>query len=132
MQADSSHSARPKKARLWKDKFREAFRGIKLGIRGHSSFYVHFFAAALVIAMGLALECDWFDWCFLLGSIGIVFTAELFNSALETVFHGLDADTKSRIHGALDIAAGAVLTASMTALAIGAIVFIRRAWIFFR
>jgi diacylglycerol kinase len=115
-----------KKPRPWSEKFREAFRGMKLGIRGHSSFYIHFFFAALVIAMAAVLECGWVEWCVLLMCIGMVFTAELFNSAIETLFHGLDAESKNRIQGCLDIAAGAVLMASITASVVGGIVFIRQ------
>ena len=33
--------------RSWGAKFAAAFRGIKLGVRGHSSFFVHFFFAAI-------------------------------------------------------------------------------------
>jgi diacylglycerol kinase len=80
------------KRRLWRDKFRESLRGIKLGIRGHSSFFVHFFFAALVSATA--------------------------------IFHGLDESTQPRVRHSLDIAAGAVLLASITAAVIGAIVFL--------
>lgn len=115
-----------KKPRRWREKFREAFRGVKRGVRGHSSFYVHFFFAALVVAAAIVLDCGWVEWCLLLGCIGMVFTAELFNSAIETLFHGLDPESKARIHGCLDIAAGAVLVASLTAVAVGSIVFARK------
>jgi diacylglycerol kinase len=116
----------PKPRRKWREKFRDAFRGVKLGIRGHSSFFVHFFFAALVVAAAIVLRCDYLDWCILVGCIGLVLTAELFNSALETLFHGLDAPTKDRIKGCLDIAAGAVLLASGTALVVGGLIFLRR------
>ena len=118
-----SDSRRSKKPRRWADKFREAFRGMKLGVRGHSSFFVHFFFAALALAAALALGCDRFEWCLVIGCIGLVITAELFNSAIETLFHGLDDESKNRIHGCLDIAAGAVLAAGMTAATVGTIVF---------
>src|SRR5437016_6419257 len=98
---------RTKPRRSWRAKFREAFRGLKFGVRGHSSFFVHFFFAALVIATAIALRCDLLDWCILLGCIGMVFTAELFNSAIETIFHGLEETTKPRVRVSLDIAAGA-------------------------
>jgi diacylglycerol kinase len=118
------HAAKPR--RSWHAKFRDAFRGIKLGIRGHSSFFVHFFFAALVVAAAIVLRCELVDWCLLMGCIGIVLTAELFNSALETIFHQLDERTRSRGFAALDIAAGAVLMASLTAIVIGAVVFLHR------
>jgi len=109
--------------RRWREKFREAIRGIKLGIRGHSSFSVHFFAAAVAIAACIALKCSAIEWAIILLCIGGVITAELFNSAIETLFHGLDPETKSQWNGCLDIAAGAVLTASLFAVLVGAIVF---------
>jgi diacylglycerol kinase len=126
-------SGRPsaKRRRPWRDKFRDAFRGLKLGVRGHSSFSVHFFFAALVLAAGLALRCEPLEWCILLGCIGMVITAELFNSAIETIFHGLDEETKTRVRPCLDIAAGAVLLAGFTAAAIGSIIFISRIWSLF-
>ena len=115
-------AARPR--RTWRSKFRDAGRGVKLGVRGHSSFYVHFFFAVLAIAAGLVLRCNRVEWCLVLSCIGAVFTAELFNSALETLFRGLDEATKDRAHGCLDIAAGAVLVAALTAAAVGAVIFV--------
>ncbi len=106
-----------KRRRRWPTKFRDALRGLKLGIRGHSSFFVHFFTAALVLAAGLVFQCVLLEWCILLGCIGMVLTAELFNSAIETLFRGLDAETKERTWPALDISAGAVLLASLAASA---------------
>jgi diacylglycerol kinase len=122
----SPPAGRPKGVRRWRDKFREAIRGIKLGIRGHSSFSVHFFAAAAAIAACIALNCRLVEWCLILLCIGGVFVAELFHSAIETLFHGLAPETKSRWNGCLDIAAGAVLTASLFAALIGTIVFVNR------
>ena len=92
-----SDAARRKERARWRDKFREAFRGVKLGVRGHSSFCVHFFFAALALAAALALGCDLVEWCLIVCCIGLVMTAELFNSAIETLFHGLDADAKKRM-----------------------------------
>jgi diacylglycerol kinase len=112
-----------KKSRRWRDKFREAFRGVKLGVRGHSSFFVHFFFAALALLTALLLECELLEWCLIIGCVGLVMTLELVNSAIETLFHGLDAESKNRIHGCLDIAAGAVLVASLTAACIGTLIF---------
>ena len=115
-----------KRRRRWKEKFRAAFRGIKIGVRGHSSFAVHFFAAAVVSACAAALKCNVYEWCILLACIGMVLTAELFNSAIETLFRGLDEETKKRTWPCLDIAAGAVLLASIAATIIGSLVFLSR------
>jgi diacylglycerol kinase len=123
-QVESPHAQRPR--RPWLHKFRDALRGLKLGIRGHSSFFVHFFAAALVVAAAVAMECTLMQWCALLLCIGVVLTAELFNSAIETFHRGLDPETRERTWKTLDIAAGAVLVASMTATLVGLLVFGKR------
>ena len=115
-----------KPPRPWRHKFGDAFRGLKLGIRGHSSFSVHFFFGALVLAAAIVLRCGLEQWCLLLGCMGFVLTAELFNSAIETLFRGLDEPTKARVWPCLDIAAGAVLLASVTAAVIGTAIFLRQ------
>jgi diacylglycerol kinase len=129
---DLELAARPDRRQTWRAKFGDAFRGLKLGVRGHSSFFVHFFFTALVLAAGIVLQCAPLEWCVLLGCIGMVITAELFNSAVETLFRGLDEETKARTYPSLDIAAGAVLTASMFAAIIGTIVFVSRLMQLFR
>jgi diacylglycerol kinase len=117
-------AARPR--RTWPRKFGDAFRGIKRGIRGQSSFSVHLFFAALVVAAGIVLRCSLEQWGLLLICIGVVFSAELFNSAIETLFRGLDEETRERAWPCLDIAAGAVLVACIAAAAVGSLVFLGR------
>jgi diacylglycerol kinase len=123
--------APPRRRRPWRAKFKDAFRGLKFGVRGHSSFCVHFFAAALVLAAGFVFRCGWLEWCALMGCIGLVLTAELFNSAVETLFRGLDEATQDRVWPALDIAAGAVLVASLTAAAVGLLIFLPKLAVWF-
>jgi diacylglycerol kinase len=129
--ATGDSASRKKSRRSWRHKFRDAIRGVKFGIRGHSSFFVHFFVTALVIAAAVGLGCEPLEWCLLLGCIGMVLSAELFNSAVETLFHGLDEATKARVHPSLNIAAGAVLLTSVVAAIIGSIVFVSRIWALF-
>ena len=123
-EAEVVEPSRPR--RRWRQKFGTAFRGLKLGVRGHSSFFVHFFFTALVVAAAIVLRCEVVEWCILLGCIAMVLTAELFNSAIETLFRGLDETNQKRTWPCLDIAAGAVLLASIAAAVIGAIVFLQR------
>jgi diacylglycerol kinase len=118
--------ARARSQRPWRDKLRATFRGIKLGVRGHSSFSIHFFFTVLVLAAAIVLRCDLVQWCLLLGCVGCVLTAELFNSAIETLLRGLDEESRARAWPCLDIAAGAVLLASITASIIGSLIFLSR------
>lgn len=109
--------------RTWGEKFGEAARGVKRGVRREANFFVHFFFAALVVAAAAVLQCTLVEWCLLIGCIGAVMTAELMNSSVETLFHALDPATQNRTVGCLDIAAGAVLMASVTSAIIGLLIF---------
>src|SRR5436190_22660163 len=84
----------PRPRRPWSHKFRDALRGLKFGIRGHSSFFVHFFAGALVIVAAIVMQCSLLQWCLLLLCVGVVLTTELINSAIETLHRGLDEETR--------------------------------------
>jgi diacylglycerol kinase len=112
--------------RRWRDKFKEAFRGVADGIRGQSSFRAHFVCAALAIVATIVLRCEWVEWCLVIGCIGLVLSAELLNSSIETLFKGLAQEAQDRVYPALDIAAGAVLVTCLTAAIVGGIVFGRR------
>jgi diacylglycerol kinase len=112
--------------RRWRDKFAEALRGIRVGMRGQSSFFAHFFFAVFAVAAAAVLRCGPVEWCLVVGCIGLVFTTELLNTAIETLFKGLAAEARDRVYVCLDMAAGAVLIAGMTSAVIGAIVFGRR------
>lgn len=118
--------ARPVRPRTWRDKFGDAFRGLKWGVRGQSSFFVHFFFAALVLAGAIVLRCDLAQWGLLTLAIGMVLTAELFNSAIEALFRGLHEHQREQCFQCLNISAGAVLLASLFAVAVGLMVFINQ------
>lgn len=126
----SSDSGTPSPAlhrrRSWRAKFDDAFRGLKLGIRGHSSFFVHFFVATVVLAAAVTLQVSVLQWCLLLGCITAVIGAELFNSAIEVLCRVLEVDRLPNGKAPLDIAAGAVLAVSIGASIVGGIVFADR------
>jgi len=110
----------------WSQKFRHAFRGLKQGVRGQSSFFVHFFAAAAVIVAGVVLRCDRADWYALLLCVTIVLAAEMFNSALESLARALRRDYDPHIADALDIGSGTVLVAAIGAAVVGTLILLGR------
>ena len=110
----------------WIRKFRCAFRGAKLGVRGESSFSVHFFVAALVLAAALVLQATLVEWCLLLLCIALVLTTEMINSALERMAKAVDENHNPQLRDALDIGSGAVLVASIGAAVVGAVIFLNR------
>src|SRR5262245_19994904 len=96
------HRRRPDE-HSWVLKFRHAFRGVKVGIRGQSSFFAHFFFAAAVIAAGITFEATRSDWCWLTASIAAVLMAEMFNSGLERMAKAIDHRHNPHLRDALDI-----------------------------
>ena len=112
--------------RTWLQKFRDAFRGMKEGIRGQSSFFVHFFMTAAVVLAGWILEVTQTEWCLLILCIALVLTAEMFNSALESMARAITGESNPHLGNSLDIGSAAVLTASIGASLVGAIIFLNR------
>lgn len=121
----TSHERR-QPPRNWRNKFADAFRGVKLGIRGQSSFFVHFFVTVAAITTAFVIGLDWISWCLMLLCVGLVLVTEMVNSAIETLCRGLDDTTRSRVAPALDVAAGAVLLAAGTAILVGGFIFLNR------
>lgn len=109
----------------WVRKFQRAGRGLVIGIldRGrrpwHNSFLVHLPAAALVLAAAWVRQLDAASLGVLILSIGLVLTTELVNGSLEHLARAVTDQPHPEIRDALDIAAGAVLLASLTAAAAG-------------
>ncbi len=116
----------PTSERSWPRKFRDAFRGMKAGVRGQSSFFVHFFIAAGVVVAAMVLRVVLVEWCILLACITMVLTAEMFNSALESMAKAITGESDPHLGNSLDIGSGAVLVASVGAAITGGIIFINR------
>lgn len=108
--------------RSWLHKFSCAFKGLKAGIRGHSSFSVHFFAAAIVVSLATVLSCNLTEWAVLVGCVAAVIVSELFNSAVEELVRCHPENERHRYWPALDVAAGAVLAASFFAMVVGSLI----------
>ncbi len=106
----------------WSNKFRVAFSGLCWALRDQASFYVHLSVAATVIIVAAFLPLQLWQWVALIFAIGTVFTAELFNTALEQLVAVVHPDHDPRIGRALDVSAAAVLAASLAAVAIGILI----------
>ena len=104
--------------------FSFAFRGIVSLVRGQANARIHFAATIAVIGAGLFLGLTRLEWCAIVAAIGLVWTAEGLNTAIECVVDLVSPDQHPVAGRAKDIAAGAVLIAAIIAAIIGALVFI--------
>jgi diacylglycerol kinase len=103
----------------WYRKFQHALRGWKLGVTGQSSFLVHLAATMAIITLAILLKMPMEQWCLLILCISMVLTAEFFNSSLEQLARAVDDRYNEQLGAALDIAAGAVLVATLGAILVG-------------
>jgi diacylglycerol kinase (ATP) len=75
------------------------------------------------MALGFVLGLERWEWCVLAGATGLVWVAECLNTALEALADLASPGEHPLAGRAKDIAAGAVLCASATAVIVGCLVF---------
>jgi diacylglycerol kinase (ATP) len=114
------------KTRNLLESFNCAFEGVIYAFKTQRNVRIHFLLTTLVLVFSLALKVSKAELLILFLTIALVLITEMINTALETVvdlatqeYHDLAAIAK-------DVAAGAVLVASMVALVVGYLVFFPR------
>ena len=105
------------------DSFNYAFEGIIHVLRTQRNLRIHFAIAIAVIAAAAALGVGRIELMALLLAIAFVLVAEMVNSAIEGAIDVSTTSFDPNAKLAKDIAAGAVLIASITAVAVGYLVF---------
>jgi len=112
-----------RRARTLLESFNFAVEGIIHVLRTQRNMRFHFLAAVVVLVSAIAIGVSKLELIALLLAIAFVFITEMINSALE---QAIDVSTTSfdpLAKLAKDIAAGAVLIATVNAVAIGYLVF---------
>ena len=108
--------------------FTHAFRGIWIALKSQRNLRIHAVATVFGGGLGLGLKIDPWEWCVVILSCGLVWMAELVNTSIEWLADRVTMERDESIRNIKDTAAGAVLAASMTAAAAGALVFVPRLW----
>ncbi|OEK05086.1 diacylglycerol kinase family protein [Roseivirga misakiensis] len=103
--------------------FKYAWRGIRVAIWQEHNFRIHLLAALIVIVTGFYFEISNTEWCWIVLAICIVFTAELFNTAIEKLVDLKSPEFDPLAGKIKDIAAGAVLVSALSAAIIGLLIF---------
>jgi diacylglycerol kinase (ATP) len=104
--------------------FRHAFRGVATLVRTQHNAWLHFGATVAVVVLGVALAIDRTGWLAVILAIGLVWTAEALNTAVEFLANEVSLERRELIGHAKDLGAAAVLFASISALFIGLFVFV--------
>lgn len=103
-----------------------ALSGVRIAFARESSFRTHVLATVGVLVALCLTRPTAVWWAIGILTIGLVLIAELLNSALEALADRLHPEQHPEIRIAKDLAAGAVLIASLIALVVAAIFILNR------
>ena len=107
------------------DSFNYAIEGLIHVLRTHRNMRIHFAVAIVVLVAAVWKGVNRFELIALLIAITFVLVAEMINSAIEQAIDLATTSFDPLAKLAKDIAAGAVLIATITAVAVGYLVFSR-------
>jgi diacylglycerol kinase len=100
-----------------------AFKGIKASLREQRNLKVQIFITLLTIGAGFFYNITPTEWALILIVIGLVLGLEMINTSIESLVDLVTLERKPQAGKIKDIAAGAVLIASVVAVIVGVIVF---------
>ena len=105
------------------DSFNNAAEGVIHALRTQRNLWIHFTVAAAVLVAAVAFGVSRIELMVLLVAVTFVLVAELVNTAIEAAVDVASTSFDPMAKLAKDIAAGAVLIATLNAVAVGYLVF---------
>lgn len=103
--------------------FKYAFKGIHNVVSSEINFRIHLAAALMVSLSGFYFRISGDEWLVVLLCFAMVMAAEAFNSAIEELVDFVSPGQHPKAGKVKDIAAGAVLIATIGAAVIGCLIF---------
>lgn len=100
-----------------------ALKGIIYAIKNERNMRIHTIASIYVLIFSLICNLKPLEYIVVIITIGIVLTAEMFNSAIESIIDLCSEQYNSIAKAAKDISAGGVLILASAAFTVGAILF---------
>lgn len=101
-----------------------ALSGIIHFIKFEPNSRIHLLATVVVISAGLLFKISLTSWIAIVLCIGMVFSAEIFNTAIEKVMDMISPGKNEQVKIIKDLAAGAVLIAAIIAAITGIVIFL--------
>jgi len=111
-----------------KESFKLALNGIAYLFLYHRNMRIIFTIGIAAFVLGLYLKLSGVELIALCITITLVFVAEIFNTAIEMMMDMVKVKYHTLIKLIKDIAAAVVLLASLNAIAVGYILFIKKLW----
>lgn len=105
-----------------KQSFGYAFGGLKTALRQEPNFQIHVAIGIAAVVLGFLLGLSILEWMLLTYAIFFVLILELFNTSLEALVDLVSPGIHPKAKIAKDVAAAAVLLASIQAIIVGVVV----------
>lgn len=103
---------------------RHALAGLGHAVRRERNFQIELVLGLAAVLMAWWLEISRIEWLAVVICCGLVLSAELFNTAIERLADTAGPGRSEPVRVVKDVAAGAVLLASVVSLVVGAVVFL--------
>ncbi len=104
--------------------FKYAFRGLRDALRVETNLRIHLLVAVTAVVLAGYLRFNFFEWIILTLTISFVFSLELINTTLETLTDIVSPEIKEKARIAKDVSAASVMIAALTAIIIGALLYL--------
>lgn len=104
--------------------FQAAFHGLGYVLKTQKNAWIHLAATIGVLVLGFWLGISRLEWLAILLVIGLVWMAEILNTALEAIVDLASPEIHPLARIGKDVGAALVLITAFLAIAIGALVFI--------
>ena len=104
--------------------FTFAFNGLKILVQEEHNSWIHIAITVCVTIAGFLLHISLIEWVAVILCMGLVFSLELFNSAIENMADFASPQKNEIIGKVKDLSAAAVLIAAICSVIVGLIVFL--------
>lgn len=104
--------------------FRYAFQGIKFTFKEEQNMKIHVIITIAVIIVGFILGLSYLEWIAIIICIGMVFAAEIFNTAIENMVNLVSPERNPLAGKIKDLSAAAVVVCAAISIVVGCLIFI--------
>lgn len=111
--------------------FKYAFDGFKVLLKAEHNAWIHIALSIVAIALGFYFDISNIEWSLVVICIGMVISAEIFNTSMEHIANFIQPDKDERIKHIKDLGAAGVFTTAFAALIVGLIIFIPKIIVLF-
>jgi diacylglycerol kinase len=111
----------------WKERgssFLYAWNGIKSVLRSEHNTWIHLGFTIVAVALGFILKISAHEFVAIVLSIALVWVTEIVNTAIEKIMDFISLEHHPQIGLVKDLAAAAVLIAAISAVIVGAIIYL--------